>query len=1130
MKQILQKMKQYVLVVLLVVMGNYGWGQTYYDMSSGNYIQNFDAITSLPTNFSTVGVLSTGSIPVATKTTTASTGALSVVSSGAAVGIDVSPSTRLTFLTTGSADNSSAIAVDLNLNFSSSTAGMLSYTASTIFNSSGNRASSLRVYYSINGTSWAELSGTNLPYVATNNIVGSGTVSISLPSELNNQPNVKLRFYYHNGSGGSTGSRPRIGIDNLTITSTPFITNAVPVASSVNITGTPNIGQLLTGTYTYTDVDSDLEGTSTFQWYRADNASGLNSAAISGATSNTYTLQVADDGKYIRFGVVPVAETGTSPGQEAFSSWKGPVANNSIAAPQSNAASGVGATSFTANWDAVPGATGYEIDVYKINLTSNTTTETFTSIGGGTSTSYFTRAWTGTDNITWTAYKSRTDQVIFSGNDALTLRDESGSYLESGEITGNPTNITFDLKQSFTGSGGAITLSILHGASFGTTTQIGIYPYTTSTQNIVAPISGIMGPFKVVLSNNAAARPTIDNLAITKLTESTTYISQNQNVGNVTSYQVTGLDQNTTYYYVVRAKDATSESVNSNEITTTTAIVSTTYTTSWSNSAPTASIDAIINGNLTTTTDLVCKDLTINSGKTLTIAAGTTLTVSNNLVNNGSIVFKSNNTSTGRFGPYNGSATLGSVTMERYIDGKRAFRFLAPGVTTSGTIADNWQEQVFITGSTTGANGFDTTVTGAPSMFTYENSGWAPISNTDVLTLNAQKGYRILIRGDRTPSILTSPSNGTMNNPVTLTATGTMITGDVPYNTLTNQDYTLVANPYISPINWATVTKNNISDTYYAWDPNLGTGNQRGRYVSCDVAGNTSIISGTGSPSTDVDQFIQPGQAVFIQKTTSGVNGSVTIKETDKAATFTDVFRTPNNSSNAINGKLGVNLYESLAYSLGEYPIDGAVVVSGTTFNTNSASDDTKKIMSHGEQVAFVRDNIQLGIEKISAPQENDELSIACINLVPNKNYVWSVVLQDGFSNEDAYLYDAFTQMYHPLTGNSVISFNTTDDVNSSLVNRFKIVFQNAVLSNATFQNTLTIYPNPAKAGASFYVEGISEATVTVSNLLGQTVPVQTKSQGTTLQVTPNTNLSQGVYLVNITTQGNTQQIKWIVE
>ena len=102
--------------------------------------------------------------------------------------------------------------------------------------------------------------------------------------------------------------------------------------------------------------------------------------------------------------------------------------------------------------------------------------------------------------------------------------------------------------------------------------------------------------------------------------------------------------------------------------------------------------------------------------------------------------------------------------------------------------------------------------------------------------------------------------------------------------------------------------------------------------------------------------------------------------------------------------------------------------------------------------------------------------------------------------------------------------------MNQLFASGFKIVFQNGVLSNASFQNELAIYPNPAKSGASFYVDGITEATVTVYNLLGQTVSVQTKSQGTTLQVTPTTNLSQGVYLVNITTQGTIQQVKWIVE
>lgn len=196
--------------------------QTYFDLSTGDYSQNFNGITTLPTNFSTVAVLSTGTIPVATRTTTASGSSLSVVSSGAAVGIDAATSTRLVFLSTGSTDNSTAIATDLNLNFSSRAAGTLSYSASTIFNSTGNRVGSLRVYYSTNGADWTELSGTNLPYVATNNVAGSGSVSISLPSALNNQATVKLRFYYHNGTGGTTGSRPRIGIDDLSVTSTPL--------------------------------------------------------------------------------------------------------------------------------------------------------------------------------------------------------------------------------------------------------------------------------------------------------------------------------------------------------------------------------------------------------------------------------------------------------------------------------------------------------------------------------------------------------------------------------------------------------------------------------------------------------------------------------------------------------------------------------------------------------------------------------------------------------------------------------------------------------------------------------------------------------------------------------------------
>jgi hypothetical protein len=73
-------------------------------------------------------------------------------------------------------------------------------------------------------------------------------------------------------------------------------------------------------------------------------------------------------------------------------------------------------------------------------------------------------------------------------------------------------------------------------------------------------------------------------------------------------------------------------------------------------------------------------------------------------------------------------------------------------------------------------------------------------------------------------------------------------------------------------------------------------------------------------------------------------------------------------------------------------------------------------------------------------------------------------------------------------------------------------------------------YPNPAKAGASFYIDGITEATVSVYNVLGQNIPVTVMSQGNAIQVIPTAALSQGVYLVTVTTAGKTAQVKWIVE
>ncbi len=61
----------------------------------------------------------------------------------------------------------------------------------------------------------------------------------------------------------------------------PVTANQAPVASSVSFSGILSVMRDLTGSYTYSDNESDLEGTSLYQWYRADDGSGTNQAAKS---------------------------------------------------------------------------------------------------------------------------------------------------------------------------------------------------------------------------------------------------------------------------------------------------------------------------------------------------------------------------------------------------------------------------------------------------------------------------------------------------------------------------------------------------------------------------------------------------------------------------------------------------------------------------------------------------------------------------------------------------------------------------------------------------------------------------------------------------------------------------------
>lgn len=548
---------------------------------------------------------------------------------------------------------------------------------------------------------------------------------------------------------------------------------------------------------------------------------------------------------------------------------------------------------------------------------------------------------------------------------------------------------------------------------------------------------------------------------------------------------------------------------------------------------------------------------TINT-KNLTVAhSGTTstlnnrinvtgaLTVSNGTLNaNNKLTLVSNAAGSAVIAPVSGSIT-GKVTVQRYIaQGKRAFRFLTPSVTTDNFISNNWQSSTHITGSTTGANGFDTTVSGSPSMYTYNNqqatgSGWAAIASTTGTNLNALQGYRILVRGDRTGTLITQASQANMNVPVTLSATGTLTTGTVTFNSsstpasintttnTTTDGYSLIGNPYVNTVNWNTLTKTGLTNAYYTWDSNMGTSDQRGRYV----AYNSTTFSNNASSS--VNQYIQPGQAFFVKNTTLGTAGSITFNESDKLGTnINNFYRTMNTNFS----RLELQVYQTSELALGGYPIDAAVSVFDNQFTNAIENGDVAKLSTGIENISFLNSNLTLTIDARPQVVATDELQVQLQQFQANKNYTFRTHFNNFDPATTPFLVDTYLNQYTALanTATTDVVFTTTTNALSYGTNRFKIVFQNNALNNPNFNaENIVVYPNPVtnnQFNIAFPSYLTGKVAIKIINTIGQTV-YETKTEAqNTITITPNSILSKGLYFVELTNQGKSSTKKITIQ
>jgi len=459
-----------------------------------------------------------------------------------------------------------------------------------------------------------------------------------------------------------------------------------------------------------------------------------NWASVSGAT--TYKLKVdsgafTDVGNVTHYDVSSLTPASTHTYTVQASNINGTSSNSTpdisvtlkTDAPVASAATSITDTSFTANWNTVTGATGYNLFVDGISVyTGTSTSANITGLTANSSHSYYviatntggnstnsntvnltlnpatpvTPSASPATNITTTGFTANWASV--SGATSYKLKVDSGSFTDIGNVTsyavtgltagtthtytvqasninGTSSNSTPDISVTLktiapVASSATSITDTSFTANWNTVTgatgyklyvdSVNVYTGASTSVNVTGLSSGVTHNYYVQATNaggNSANSNTINALtlpsapvanAATSITDTsftanwasvsgaTSYkikidIGSFTDIGNVTSYNVTGLTANTAHTYTVQAVNATGTSANSNTMNVTTVtsapvatsptdLTSTSYVAHWNavTGATGYNLNGIYIGNVTSYN---VTGLTAGSTNTYTIQA-----------------------------------------------------------------------------------------------------------------------------------------------------------------------------------------------------------------------------------------------------------------------------------------------------------------------------------------------------------------------------------------------------------------------------------------------------------------------------------------------------------------------------
>ncbi len=385
----------------------------------------------------------------------------------------------------------------------------------------------------------------------------------------------------------------------------------------------------------------------------------------------------------------------------------------------------------------------------------------------------------------------------------------------------------------------------------------------------------------------------------------------------------------------------------------------------------------------------------------------------------------------------------GKFVVQRYVPAKKAWRLITAPVTSSNSIFSSWQNNrsglpgagTFILGPA-GGNGLDGSGNSTLKLFDTATQALVPVTTTYApvspgsLGNGDNAGYFIFIQGDRSAFGASQPATAT-----TLSSAGKLQTGNqIMHTDYTAGKFTLVGNPYASPVDFGALEKTNIINRFYAWDPNL---NQVGGYTVLDDIDNDGNYS-TSIASGKQTKIIASQQAIFVQ-TIKNAYGSLIFHEANKYDSIALTGGRPAGIQESIDAELYLLNADSTTMLA-----DGAKMEFNDNFSNDVNMEDAVKFANVNENFSWTRSNTDLAIERRRPVTELDTLFLK-LTKSTQRSYQLRLTANNMDTHDlEAILVDKYLgkDTIISLNGSSKINFSITSDTASSSNNRFKIIFK----------------------------------------------------------------------------------------